>query len=237
MSTKITCLIIEDEPPAMQLLEDYTRKLPLLELKGKFYDAIEALEYLKRNTVDVIFLDINLPALSGLEMAALISKDQKIIFTTAYAEHALDSFSFHVVDYLLKPVSFKRFLQAIQKLQLHIAPQPVKEMPAPKQDELLFIKTGRTVIRIQFADIVYIEAHKEYLCIHTGQQKHLVYKRMKEMAASLPDSFVRIHNSYIINLQYVQKLGQQVVAIAGRELPVSAGYKEAFQQHIQQRMM
>lgn len=237
MSTKITCLIIEDEPPAMQLLEDYMRKLPLLELKGKFYDAIEALEYLKRNTVDVIFLDINLPALSGLEMAALITKDQKIIFTTAYAEHALDSFSFHVVDYLLKPVSFKRFLQAIQKLQLHIAPQPVKEMPAPKQDELLFIKTGRTVIRIQFADIVYIEAHKEYLCIHTGKQKHLVYKRMKEMAASLPDSFVRIHNSYIINLQHVQKLGQQVVAIAGRELPVSASYKEAFQQHIQQRMM
>lgn len=170
-------------------------------------------------------------------MAALIPKDQKIIFTTAYAEHALDSFSFHVVDYLLKPVSFKRFLQAILKLQLHIAPQPVKETPAPKQDELLFIKTGRTVIRIQFSDITYIEAHKEYLCIHTSQQKHLVYKRMKEMAASLPESFVRIHNSYIINLQHVQKLGQQVVAIAGRELPVSAGYKEAFQQHIQQRMM
>lgn len=237
MSTKITCLIIEDEPPAMQLLEDYTRKLSMLELKGKFYDAIEALEYLKKNTVDVIFLDINLPALSGLEMAALIPKEQKIIFTTAYAEHALDSFSFHVVDYLLKPVSFKRFLQAIQKLQLHIAPQPVKEMTVPKQDELLFVKTGRTVIRIQFTDIIYIEAHKEYLCIHTKEQKHLVYKRMKEMAASLPDSFVRIHNSYIVNLQHVQKLGQQLVAIAGRELPVSAGYKEAFQQHIQQRMM
>lgn len=237
MSTKITCLIIEDEPPAMQLLEDYMRKLPMLELKGKFYDAIEALDYLKKNTVDVIFLDINLPALSGLEMAALIPKEQKIIFTTAYAEYAIDSFSFHVVDYLLKPVSFKRFLQAIQKLQLHIAPQPIKEIPVPKQEEFLFVKTGRTVIRIQFADIIYIEAHKEYLCIHTGQEKHLVYKRMKEMAASLPDSFVRIHNSYIVNLQHVQKLGQQVVAIAGRELPVSAGYKEAFQQHIQQRMM
>lgn len=237
MSTKITCLIIEDEPPAMQLLEDYIRKLPMLELKGKFYDGIEALEYLKKNNADVIFLDINLPALTGLEMAALMPRDQKIIFSTAYAEHALDSFSFHVIDYLLKPVSFKRFLQAIQKLQLHILPQQVKDIPAVKQDTFLFIKTGRTVIKIQFADIIYIEAHKEYLCIHTAKQKHLVYKRMKEMAASLPDSFVRIHNSYIINLQHVQKLGHQLVAIAGRELPVSAGYKETFQQHIQQHMM
>ncbi|HCL06673.1 MAG TPA: DNA-binding response regulator [Chitinophagaceae bacterium] len=237
MSAKITCLIIEDEPPAMQLLEDYMQKLPMLELKGKFYDAIEALEYLKKNSVDVIFLDINLPVLSGLEMAALVPREQKMIFTTAYAEHALDSFSFHVIDYLLKPVSFKRFLQAIQKLQLHILPQPVKEVTGPKQDDILFIKTGRTVIRLQMADIIYIEAHKEYLCIHTSQQKHLVYKRMKEMAASLPDCFVRIHNSYIVNLQHVQKLGQQLVEVAGRELPVSAGYKETFQQHIQQHMM
>lgn len=237
MNTKISCLIIEDEPPAMQLLEDYIRKLPMLELKGKFYDAIEALEYLKKQPADIIFLDINLPGLSGLELAELIPKDQKIIFTTAYAEHALDSFSFHVIDYLLKPVSFKRFLQAIQKLQLHVSPSPVKEIQSAKQDELLFIKTGRTVIRIQFSDIIYIEAHKEYLCIHTGRQKHLVYKRMKEMAASLPDSFVRIHNSYIVNLRHVQKLGQQLVEVGGRELPVSAGYKEAFQQHIQQHMM
>lgn len=237
MNTKISCLIIEDEPPAMQLLEDYIRKLPMLELKGKFYDAIEALEYLKKQPADIIFLDINLPGLSGLELAELIPKDQKIIFTTAYAEHALDSFSFHVIDYLLKPVSFKRFLQAIQKLQLHVSPSPVKEIQPAKQDELLFIKTGRTVIRIQFSDIIYIEAHKEYLCIHTGRQKHLVYKRMKEMAASLPDSFVRIHNSYIINLRHVQKLGQQLVEVGGRELPVSAGYKETFQQHIQQHMM
>lgn len=237
MSMKITCLIIEDEPPAMQLLEDYIRKLPMLELKGKFYDGLEALEYLKKNTVDVIFLDINLPALTGLEMAALIPKEQKIIFTTAYAEYALDSFSFHVVDYLLKPVSFKRFLLAIQKLQTYISSPAVKEVPAQKQDQLLFLKTGRTVIKIQFSEIVYIEAHKEYLCIHTTQQKHLVYKRMKEMAASLPDSFVRIHNSYIVNLQHVKKMSQQMVEIGGRELPVSAGYKDVFQQHIQQHMM
>lgn len=228
MSNIITCLIVEDEPLAMQLLEDYIRKLPMLQLKGKCYDALEALELLKQQKVDVIFLDINMPALSGLEMAALIPKDQRIIFTTAYAEHALDSFSFYVIDYLLKPVSFKRFLQAIQKLQLQIQPAESIETSA-KEPDLLFIKSGRTVINICFTDIQYIEAHKEYLQIHTKDQKHLVYKRMKDMAASLPASFIRIHNSYIINLQHLQKTNVQSVQIGDKELPVSSSYKEILQ--------
>ncbi|MBL0883513.1 MAG: response regulator transcription factor [Chitinophagaceae bacterium] len=228
MSALITCLIVEDEPLAMQLMEDYIRKLPMLHLKGKCYDALEAMEWLKHHKADVIFLDINLPALSGLEMAALIPKDQRIIFTTAYAEHALDSFAFHVIDYLLKPVSFKRFLHAIQKLQLQIRTFETNDIPA-KEPDLLFIKSGRTVINIRFTDILYIEANKEYLQIHTKDQKHLVYKRMKDMAASLPASFIRIHNSYIINLQHLQKTDVQSVQINDKELPVSSSYKEALQ--------
>lgn len=231
MSAAITCLIVEDEPLAMQLMEDYIRKLPMLHLKGKCYDALEAMEWLKHQKADVIFLDINMPALSGLEMAALIPKDQRIIFTTAYAEHALDSFSFHVIDYLLKPVSFKRFLQAIQKLQLQMRPVESIELTV-KEPELLFIKSGRTVINIRFTDILYIEAHKEYLQIQTKDQKHLVYKRMKDMATSLPASFIRIHNSYIINLQHLQKTNVQSVLIGDKELPVSASYKEALQMRL-----
>lgn len=231
MSAAITCLIVEDEPLAMQLMEDYIRKLPMLHLKGKCYDALEAMEWLKHQKADVIFLDINMPALSGLEMAALIPKDQRIIFTTAYAEHALDSFSFHVIDYLLKPVSFKRFLQAIQKLQLQMRPVESSELTV-KEPELLFIKSGRTVINIRFTDILYIEAHKEYLQIQTKDQKHLVYKRMKDMATSLPASFIRIHNSYIINLQHLQKTNVQSVLIGDKELPVSASYKEALQMRL-----
>jgi two-component system, LytTR family, response regulator len=236
MSAAITCLIVEDEPLAMQLMEDYIRKLPILHLKGKCYDALEAMEWLKRQKADVIFLDINMPALSGLEMAALIPKDQRIIFTTAYAEHALDSFAFHVIDYLLKPVSFKRFLQAIQKLQLQIQPAETIEI-RDKEPELLFIKSGRTVINIRFTDILYIEAHKEYLQIHTKDQKHLVYKRMKDMATSLPDSFIRIHNSYIINLQHLQKTNVQSVKIGDKELPVSSSYKEALQTKLKEYLL
>ena len=236
MSNVITCLIVEDEPLAMQLMEDYIRKLPMLQLKGKCYDALEAMELLKQQKVDVVFLDINMPALSGLEMAALIPKDQRIIFTTAYAEHALDSFSFHVIDYLLKPVSFKRFLQAIQKLQLQIFPsEPIE--PTVKEPDLLFIKSGRTVINIRFSDILFIEAHKEYLQIHTKDQKHLVYKRMKDMAASLPASFIRIHNSYIINLQHLQKTNVQSVQVSDKELPVSSSYKEALQTKLKEYLL
>jgi two-component system LytT family response regulator len=110
-------MIVEDEPNAMKLLEDYIGKIPFLQLSGKCYDAMAAVSFLKTNTVDVIFLDINMPSLTGIEMAAMISKEQKIIFTTAYSEFALDSFEYHVVDYILKPITFKRFMHAINKLQ------------------------------------------------------------------------------------------------------------------------
>lgn len=238
MNPVITCLIVEDEPPAMNLMEDYIRKLPMLQLKGKCYDALEALDFLKNNQVDVIFLDINLPALSGLELAGLIPADQRIIFTTAYGEHALDSFAFHVIDYILKPISFKRFLLAIQKLQLHIFPQTaVNESASSRTNDLFFIKTGRKLIHIKFTDIRYVEAHKEYLCIHTFDQKHLVYKRMKEIAKSLPDHFVRIHNSYIINMQHIHKTDSQVVSIAETELPISNTYREKFQTKLKDRLL
>lgn len=230
MNPVITCLIVEDEPPAMQLMEDYIKKLPILALKGKCYDALEALDFLKNNQVDVIFLDINLPALSGLELAGLIPPEQRIIFTTAYGEHALDSFAFHVVDYILKPISFKRFLLAIQKLQMHISPQVISQEPAAsRNNDILFIKTGRKLVHVKFSEIRYIEANKEYLCINTFDQKYWVYKRMKAMAASLPDHFIRIHNSFIINIQYLEKTDMQTVFIADIELPISNTYKEQFQ--------
>lgn len=238
MNPVITCLIVEDEPLAMQLMEDYINKLPSLALKGKCYDALEALDFLKTNQVDVIFLDINLPALSGLELAGLIPAEQRIIFTTAYGEHALDSFAFHVIDYILKPISFKRFLLAIQKLQLHLFPQTVVQNSTPaRQNDIFFIKTGRKLIHIKFTDIRYVEAQKEYLCINTDVQKYMVYKRMKDMAASLPDYFVRIHNSYIVNIQHIHKTDTQFVTINDMQIPISGTYKDRFQAKLKDRLL
>lgn len=232
-------MIVEDEPHAMQLLEDHIAKTALLDLRASCYDAGEALAFLVTNKVDVIFLDINMPLLSGLEMAAMIAPDQKIIFTTAYSDYALDSFEFHVIDYLLKPVTFRRFMQSVSKLRTSL-PVPAAEnntiiTEAVQEDagaDHMFVKSGRQLHKIQFSEIRYIEAMKEYLRIDTGKEKLLVYKRMKEMALSLPTSFVRVHNSYIVNMQHVSSADAASVTVAGTVLPVSAGYRDAFMTRI-----
>lgn len=241
MST-ITCLIVEDEPRAMRLLEDYMNKVPFMKLCGKCYDATEALAFLQGQQVDVIFLDINMPLLTGLEMAAMVPKDQKIIFTTAYSEYAIESFDYHVVDYLLKPITFNRFMQALTKLQVWF-PQK-KEIPLAHgrmsdqdMEDHLFVKSGRQIYRLPFDTVLYIEALKEYVCIYTKTEKLLVYKRMKEMTDVLPAQFVRIHNSYIINMKHIEQVDSQGVTVAGKQLPVSSGYKDGFRERIDKLMV
>jgi DNA-binding LytR/AlgR family response regulator len=231
----LSCIIVEDEPHALQLLQDYISKVPFLELKASLYDAFEALEFLKQQRADVIFLDINMPQLTGLEMAAVLPPDQKIIFTTAYSQYALDSFDYHVIDYLLKPITFKRFMQAVHKLQT--LSKPASPEKPVNQEDYLFVKSGRHIHKIQFDSIGYLEALKEYVSIHTAKEKFLVYKRMKEMAQALPPQFVRIHNSYIINIKHIRQMDNHLVEIMGRQLPVSSGYREGFRQKIQNHLV
>lgn len=232
---RIACVIIEDEPNAVKLLEEYIGRVPFLIHTVSFYDPFTAMEWFRSNKADLIFLDINLPGMTGMEFASLLPRDQKIIFTTAYAEHALESFAFRVVDYLLKPVTFQRFMQAIQKLDMETT-EPVERRDKGDTD-FLFVKSGKKVHRIEYASILYIEAVKEYIAIHTDTEKILAYKRMKEVAASLPDGFVRIHNSYIINLQHIRKTEQASVQVHNQWLPVSNGYREHFQEKIKQRLL
>jgi len=235
----MTCMIVEDEPHAMQLLEDHITKVPFLQLVAKCYDAMDAVSFLGNHTVDVIFLDINMPRLTGIEMAAMIAKDQKLIFTTAYSEYALDSFEYNVIDYLLKPITFKRFMQAINKLQLFMSPAPLpgEETEATATPTYLFVKSGKQVHKIEYTAIYYLEALKEYIAIHTAKEKILVYKRMKEVAESLPPQFVRIHNSYIVNVQHIKNIDSNMVLIQEQRLPVSNSYRELFQQKINARML
>ncbi len=242
----ISCLIVEDEPHAMQLLEDHIAKVPYLRLAGKSYDAMDALNFLSANTVDVIFLDINMPILSGMEMAAMIKKEQKIIFTTAYSAYAVDSFEYHVIDYLLKPITFKRFMQSVNKLQALNEPAGVRQ-PAAGMDEsrlthtnlqvtpaagYLFVKSGKQIHKIEYASVFYLEALKEYIAIHTKEGKVLVYKRMKEMAGSLPQQFVRIHNSYIVNVEHIRQIHAGMVQVNDTRLPISNSYRELFNSRI-----
>lgn len=236
---RITCMIVEDEPHALRLLEDHIGKLSFLQLEARFFDAMEALAYLKQHTIDLIFLDINMPGLSGMDMAAMLPPQQKLIFTTAYSEYALDSFEYQVVDYLLKPISFKRFMQAVNKLTAFMPPEepaPVGNSPSEEND-FLFVKSGKQVHKIEYDAICYLEALKEYIAIHTATEKILVYKRMKEVAAQLPPQFVRIHNSYIVNLRHIKNIESHLVTVKGESLPVSNGYRSLFQERIQAKLL
>jgi DNA-binding LytR/AlgR family response regulator len=231
----ITCIIVEDEPNAVQLLQDHIGKVPFLELKAVCFDAMEAMAFFKQHQADVLFLDINMPRLSGLELAAMLPAGQKIIFTTAYSEYALDSFEYHVIDYLLKPITFKRFMQAVNKLVSSPA-APIAQAP-DTADDFIFIKSGRQVHKLEYSRILYLEAMKEYVSIHTQDEKLLVYKRMKEMETVLPAGFVRIHNSFIINLAHISQVNGSTAEVAGRELPVSSGYRERFFEMVRKRLV
>ncbi|AXY78187.1 DNA-binding response regulator [Paraflavitalea soli] len=238
MST-ITCLIVDDEPNAVQLLEDYIRKVPFLQLKARCYDAFEVLEFLKSDKVQLIFMDINMPQLSGMDLAALLPKDQHIIFSTAYANYALEGYEYNAVDYLLKPVTFKRFMQAVTKAQ-SLFTQPRQEAvirEAPAAPEYIFVKSGKQLIKVEYDKVLYLEALKEYVNIVTSDNKMMVYKRMKELEEQLPANFIRIHNSYIVNIDHIQHIADNQVVIGKMKLPVSASYRDAFLQLVNKRLL
>lgn len=234
---KISCIIIDDEPNALALLEGYIEKIPSLELKGKFYDGVEALEFLKKHSIDVIITDIQMPLLTGFELADILPRNQKFVFVTAYAEHALNSFSFHVIDYLLKPITFKRFSQAVFKIEALAGIETIAPATPTSHETFLFAKSGRQIVKINFDDILYIKGEKEYVNIQLKNEKLLIYKRMKEMEALLPAQFKRVHISYIVNTQHIQKVVMNQVQIGNAKIPVSDTYRDAFMRYLDEKMM
>jgi two-component system, LytTR family, response regulator len=225
---KLGCLVIDDEPNAGQLLQDYIAKVPYLTLKGNCFDAPEALEFLRHSQADLLFLDIDMPGLSGIELVNILPKEQKVIFTTAYSEYALESYEYNVIDYLLKPITFKRFMMAIAK---------AASGTFPALEEYMFVKSDKQMIRINFRDITHFEALKEYICIHTKNQKIITYKRMKELMERLPGHFTRIHNSYIVNGDHISKVEGNFVLIDNKSLPIGISYKDSFAEFIQLRAL
>jgi two-component system LytT family response regulator len=235
----ITCLIVDDEPNAVQLLEDHIRKVPFLQLKAKCYDAFEVLEFLRSDKVQLIFMDINMPQLSGMDLAAMLPRDQHIIFSTAYANYALEGYEYNAVDYLLKPVTFKRFMQAVTKAQ-SLFTQPRQEVTikeAPAAPGYIFVKSGKQLIKVEYDKVLYLEALKEYVNIVTADSRMMIYKRMKELEEQLPANFTRIHNSYIVNIDHIQHIADNQVVIGKAKLPVSASYRDAFLQLVNKRLL
>lgn len=223
MSEPLRCLIVEDESLPAELLSEYVRQTPGLALAGTCPDAIFALEWLNREPVDVLFLDIHLPQLKGLDMLALLPDPPLVVITTAYHEYALQGYRFEVVDYLLKPVDYPRFLEAVEKLKRRQA----IHTPAPN---VLVVNVNKRHIRIPLADILYVESQKEYCTIHTASQTWRTQATLTEMAQRLPAGrFLRIHRSYIVHLEQVTSSNAAEVVVGKVVLPIGRTYRKGYQ--------
>jgi len=227
---KVSCLIIDDEPLAVGLLQQYAEQVPYLEIKGKCYSAVEALSFLHQQQVDLLFLDINMPKLTGMELANILSSSQKIIFTTAYSEYAVESYERNAVDYLLKPITFERFIKAVNKAFLSFKQEEEEVVPEIMKisGDSLFVKTGKAIVQLSYEGVRFIEGLKDYVAFHTTEGKHIVHKRMKELETILPSNFIRIHNSYIVNIRKIRRVEDHVISIDKDQLPVSEKYREGF---------
>ncbi|CAD0005818.1 MULTISPECIES: LytR/AlgR family response regulator transcription factor [Flavobacterium] len=230
---KLKCIIVDDEPPATRILKSYVEKVSFLEEVGIFNDSLKALEFLNSNKVDVIFLDIQMPQLTGLQISRIISKDIKVIFTTAYPDFALEGFELNATDYLLKPIAFERFYQAATKLNI----ETKTEVPTFNSSDFIFIKTdGKNKFQKLFTeDITFIESLQNYVCIHTKKQQIITHSSLKNIIESLPErNFIQIHKSYVIALKQIESTDSFSVFINGKELPIGATFKDAFFYRIDQ---
>lgn len=232
----LNCIIIDDEPDAVDLLELLMKQSTRWQLKAKCYNALEALAFLKTNQVDFIFLDINMPQLTGMELAALLPPRTKIVFTTAYSEYAAESYTYNTIDYLLKPITLKRFLSSVQKIEAYFAThQPEQAQDAAQAQEFFFVKSGKTLRRIVLGDILYFEGEKDYVRLVTGGEQLLIYRRLKDIEEQLNPPFVRVHNSYIINYKQLSKIEDNHIYIADKRIPVSEKFRDVFMEIINRK--
>lgn len=231
---KFNCLIVDDEPLAVALMENHIRQVPFLALAGKCFNAMEAIAFLEKNEVDLIFLDIEMPYLTGMQLKSFLPEKQKVIFTTAYSEFAIESYEKNAFDYLLKPITFERFLKSVKRLQ-NI--EPVKpSIPNPAEAHI-FVKSGREIIKLEYDDILYIEGLKDYVSLVTDTERVITYKLMRELEETLPTNFARVHLSYIINCNKIKKISDNQVIIQERSIPISEKYRDSFLQKVSDRML
>lgn len=220
----IKSIAIDDEPKALEVIEIHASKIPYLELLASFTDPKKALEYVKQNYFDLIFLDINMPGLSGLEFINQLQHKPHIIFTTAYSDFALESYDYEAIDYLLKPIEFDRFYKAIQKVERLIQLQSLKHDNSFEKS--IFVKDGYKKVRVEIDEILYIKSEGNYLKIVCPETKILTRLTFQQVIEKLPANlFIRIHYSYIINLSRIDKIENNHIFISDTQIPVGASYK------------
>ena len=229
MDNKVYSIIVDDEPVAREILEEHLRKIPVIEILGSCKNAMEAFQLINSKKIDLIFLDINMPEISGLSFAKSINRNIKIIFTTAYREYAVDGFDLQAVDYLLKPISFERLEQAVQKylgLDTGIKTIKVESFKEDKTD-FIFVKSDRKMIKIAFDEIHYVESLGDYLKIFTTDKCIISRETISNMEAKLPvNRFMRIHRSFIVSVTKIDSYTHEFVEIHKKALPISRSFKK-----------
>lgn len=233
----IRCLIVDDEPLALQILEDYLSKIPFLQLVKATTNPIEALTLVQTGNVDLVFLDVQMPELTGIQFLKISNGKAKVILTTAYPQYALEGYELDVIDYLLKPIAFDRFFKSVQKAQAILQPQmvsakPTQTDPVPQQDflsDFIFVKTEHKIQKVYLNDILFIEGLKDYISIFTPAERIITLQNMKKMEDALPPKhFIRVHKSYIVSINKIDSIERSRICIRDKIIPVGDTYREEF---------
>ena len=233
----IRCLVVDDEPLAIDLLEDYISKIPFLSLTKSFQNPIEALSEVQEGNIDLVFLDVQMPELTGIQFLKIANGKCKVILTTAYPQYALEGYELNVLDYLLKPIAFDRFYKAAQKAKESICNIPAAAVsvealpPAPQTiiNDFIFVKTEYKIQKIYLNDILFIEGLKDYISIYTKNDRIITLQSMKKIDEALPDHlFVRVHKSYIVALDKIESIERSRIAIANKIIPIGDTFRDCF---------
>lgn len=226
MTNQLSCIVVDDEPMGIEIIESFINKTPQLKLINTFDNAIDALRYIEANKIDIAFLDINMPEINGISLAKLIGDKSKIIFTTAHREFAIEGFNLNVTDYLLKPIAYDRFIKAVNKLK-------------PKQNadnsSYIFVRSDRKMIKINFEDISHIESLSDYIKIHLYNKTIITRETISNIESKIPSqNFIRTHRSYIVSIKAIESFTNEYIEINKKAIPISRSYKESVLKTLQQ---
>jgi len=221
---KIKCAVVDDEPLSVKLLSNYINLSPELQLIFHTTSAAKAIEFFKEKNADLLFLDIQMPEINGLEIGKALGRKTKIIITTAYQEYALSGYDLDVVDFLLKPITYERFSVSINKALSRIE----KSIPKPPVKDHIFIKVEHKNVKILCDDILFIEGLRDYVAVHTRNEKYLTLESIKNLESILDENFVRIHKSYLVNIHYIKHIERNTVVVNTHQLPIGEVYRNQF---------
>jgi DNA-binding LytR/AlgR family response regulator len=233
---KLSCIIVDDEPVARKILHEFVEQVPFMDLQGKFENAMKAEAFLKNNAVDIIFLDIEMPKISGLQFLQRLHIESMVILTTAFPQYALEGYELDIIDYLLKPFALSRFLKAVQKAKDFY--QMKTRTAGALLPSYIFIKSEKRIEKIELNDILYAESVGNYVSVYTENKRILAYLTMKSLESQLPeDEFIKIHQSYLVNCAKIEAIEGNEIKIGGKSLPMSRNYREMVMKIVHQRLL